>query len=483
MKSKFLPRDYREELASIAESKGFSQVAENLLLSMTYKIEDSYENYYTVKREVPTQSEFIEKIIWNIRECCESIDIAEPGTQLEKELKDNKCKIMTESDARTKRKRVISYPNEKTLLYGISKMAIPPLNENLPVEEQAIITAINIGRCISIAELIRDFSGWTWSILEDEIESNECNIVYIFLSFLLGYEFLENVDVKRLEQSISPQLFFEIKKVATQFYMSYDKKQNEEILKKIYESKQRLERMKNQSLYVVEITDNKKQKLNEIKKIDEVLNDPEEMRRQYLEYNSKVPDKQKIFSVSHYEEKLQNERDDLLAQIEEYNKMQNPIEYVKAKEKLQYEIKFYEEKTDVAKLQKEFIKCFEQRIENTNDRKLIVDMIYELRYLNFLPKCKMKLTRLQELIIPKAIQLDVIAPIANNNLIDYRILRGIFKSQVVSLENLSIKLSSLGNKIHVELFDGEILDRAYNVNLPEGSTVEIRRSKKMRIFG
>ena len=483
MKSKFLPRDYKEELASIAESKGFSQVAENLLLSMTYKIEDSYENYLTVKREVPTQAEFIEKIVRNIRDNCESIEIAEPGSKLEKELKDSKCKIMTESDARTKQKKVISYPNEKTLLYGISKMALPPLKENLPIEEQAIITAINIGKCISASESIRDFTGWTWSILENEIESTECNVIYTFLSFLFGHQFLENVDVKRIQNNVSSQLFYEIKKVATQFYMSYDKKQNEEILNKLYENKKNLEKMKNQSSYVVEIAESKKLKLSEIKHIDELLSNPREMREQYIEYNNKVPDEQKIFSVSHYEEKLQKDRVRLIKQIEEYNKMQNPIEYVKAKEKLQYEIKFYEEKTDITKLQKEFIKCFEQRINETNDRKRILDMIYEIRYLNFIPKCKMKLNELEEKIIPKAIRLNVIAPIANSNTLDYRILKGIFDSQVVSLENLSIKLSSLRNKIHVELYDGEMLDGSYDVDLPEGSTIEIRRSKKMRIFG
>ena len=483
LKSKFLPTDYKEELANVAENKGFSQTAENLLLSMVYKIEDGYDNYATVKREVPTKSEFLENLVRNVKRDCDSIEIAEPKSELEQELKKNKCRIMTERDIITKRKKVISYPNEANLLYALKKMSLQPINDKMSVEEQAIMTAVNIGKCISTAELIRDFNGWTWSILEDEIESTECNIIYIFLSILLGYKYLDNCDVKRIQNNISTQLFFEIKKVATQFYMSYDQKQNEEILKKIYNNKKKLEKMKDQSSYVVDIAQNKKKKLADIKKIDEVLNDPRILRQQYMDYNSKRPDEQKIFSVSHYEEKLQKERQKLLDEIENYNKMQNPIEFVKAKDELQYEIKFYEEKTDISKLQKEFLKCFEQRIEQTTDRRRILDMIYEVRYLNYLPNCKMKLTTIEQMLIPKAIRFNVIAPISNNDSLDYRILKGIFESQVISLENLFIKLSSEENKIHVDIYDGEMIEKSYDVKLPEGSTIQIRRSKKMKIFG
>lgn len=483
MKSRFLSRDYKEELANIAETKGFSHNAENLLLSMAYKIEDGYDNYHRVKREVPNKYDFIDRIVKIAREDCDFIEIAEPNTELEKELKQNKCRIMTERDTRSKQRKVISYPNEKTLLYGLTKISLPPMRNNLTVEEQAIFTAVNIGRCISTSEAIRDFNGWTWSILESEIESTECNIIYIFLSYLLGHEFLENCDVKKIEKNLPSQLFYELKKVATQFYMSYDHKQNEQILKTLYKDKKTLEKMKNQSEYIVEIAEKKKRKLLEIRQLDEILSNPRYMRQEYMQYNSKMPNEKKVFSVSHYEEMLQKRRTNMLHQLEKYNKMQNPVEYVKEKEKLEYKIKFYEEKTDITKLQKEFLKCFEQKINATNDRRGILDIIYEIRYLHYLPNCKMRLTHLEQMIIPKAVQSNVIAPISNNNTIDYRILKGIFKSQVISLENLTIRLSSAGNKIHVEIFDGDMIDSEYDVNLPEGSTIEIRRTKRMRIFG
>lgn len=482
MRSKIISRDYKEELANIAEKKGFEQDAENLLLSMIYKIEDSYNNYQTVKRDVPNKNEFLQQLIDNVFTNCDDILIAEPRTKLEAELKKNRCKIMTENDAKTMKKRVISYPNEKTLLYGIEKISLPPIKNDITTVDEAISTTINIGKCISKSEVIRDFNGWSWSILENEIESSECNIVYTFLLFLLGYEFIENLNLDRLKASVTPELYDELTKVSIQFFMSYDKKQNEIILKRLSEYKKKFEKMKDQANYVIDIATQKKKKMLEIKEIDQVISNPKKMREEYLKYNSKLPNEKKIFSISHYEELLQNNRMKILEEINNYNKMQNPIEFVKEREKLQYEIKLYEGKTDIAKLQKEFLKCFEIKLDSTFEKKKILDIIYELRYLNFLPNCKMNLNSLKEKAIIKAANYNVIAPISNNDRLDYKILKGIFDSQTVNLSNLSIRLGSTLNRINVELYEGDILENSYDVVLPEGSSIEIIKSKKMKIF-
>lgn len=482
MKRKFLSKDYKEELANIAETKNFSQESENLLLGMCYRIDDSYDNYEIVKREVPSREEFFDELTREVECNCKNIMIATPKSKLEKELKENKCKIMMESAKNEMQKNVISYPNEKTLLYGISKAAIQPLKSTYSIEEQAIITAVNIGKCISKSEVIRDFNGWTWSIAEHEIESTECNIIYIFLTYLLGYEFVDNITVEEIKNNVSSEFFEELKRVAVQFYMSYDKSKNEEILKKLSDDKKLFEKMKHQSEYVIEIAENKRNLLTQIKRIDETLSNQQLLKKEYMEYNSKLPDEKKVFSVSHYEELVQKQRVGILNEIEKLNRMLNPNEYVKEKDRLQYEIKFYEEKTDISKLQKEFIKMFEKKIENVTDKREMLDIIYELRYLNYVPNCKMNLYELEEKAIPKAIKYHVIAPVSNNDSLDYRLLRGIFTSQVMSLENLYIKLSAEENRINVELSDADMLEKRYNVILPEGSNIEIRKSKRTRIF-
>lgn len=482
MKPKILPRDYREELANIAEQRNFGQDAENLLLSMVYKIEDSYDNYKAVKREVPEKHEFIEAIVSSVQNACSEIVIAEPKSKLEKELQANKVKVMTENEKNVTSKRVISYPNEKTLLYGITKAALRPIRSNSSNEEKAVLTAIDIGKCISVSEVVRDFNGWSWSILDREIESTECNVIYIFLSLLLGYKFADQMSYEQIKKNISPALYKEIEKVAKQFYMSYDKDENERVLKKLAEDKKRLEEMKDQAAYVLQISDARRVYTGEINRIDKVLNDQATLKKKYLEYNSKLPDEKKVFSVSHYADMLEKKKSEIMKKIENLNKMQNPIKFVEEKDALIYEIKLYEEKTDITGLEKAFLKMYEEKLEKITDRRDLIDYIYKVRYLNHLPNCKMNLKPIMEKLIPFAIRTDIIAPVSNNDDIDYRLLKGIFDSQVVNLESLYIKLSSSENKLHVEIYDGDILDQEYDVVLPEGSQIEIKKSRKTKIF-
>ena len=121
-------------------------------------------------------------------------------------------------------------------------------------------------------------------------------------------------------------------------------------------------------------------------------------------------------------------------------------------------------------------------IDTTTDKKKILDLIYETRYLKFLPNCQMNLNDIEEKLIAKAIKYKIIAPVSNNNLLDYRLLKGIFNSQVINLQNLYLKLGAIENVIKVELYDGDMIENQYDVCLQEGTTIEIRKTKKRKIF-
>ena len=125
---------------------------------------------------------------------------------------------------------------------------------------------------------------------------------------------------------------------------------------------------------------------------------------------------------------------------------------------------------------------YEEKVKKTNNSKAILDLLYQVRYLNFLPNCSLKLKKIEQILIPKAINAGIIAPVSNNDEIDYRLLKGIFDSQTLALENLYIKLASQDNMIHVEIYDNDVLETQYNVILPEGSEIEIRKSRRTKIF-
>ena len=63
--SKF--KDYNKELEKILEHKDFSKDTKNLLLSMFYKLEASYNDYYTVKKNCVKKQEYLENILDNIK--------------------------------------------------------------------------------------------------------------------------------------------------------------------------------------------------------------------------------------------------------------------------------------------------------------------------------------------------------------------------------------------------------------------------------
>ena len=61
-------------------------------------------------------------------------------------------------------------------------------------------------------------------------------------------------------------------------------------------------------------------------------------------------------------------------------------------------------------------------------------------------------------------------------------MKGIFDTQVISLEGLYIRLTACDEGIKVKIYDGENCESQYIVELPEGSSVEIKRTKKTKIF-
>ncbi len=60
-------KDYNEELENILGEKTFSKDVKNLLSSMLYKIENSYEDYKKTKVDVEPQNEYLEELIKIIR--------------------------------------------------------------------------------------------------------------------------------------------------------------------------------------------------------------------------------------------------------------------------------------------------------------------------------------------------------------------------------------------------------------------------------
>ncbi len=496
MKSKLLQRDYSEELEEICESKRFEKEAQNLLLSMFYKVDGAYNDYKTVKREVPSKEEFLEIIIGIVKKYCKEIEIARPNSELEKELEISKCKIVEEEpdNKYNKEQRVIFFPNEKVILYSIIKAGLEKINAKLDIKDKAMLWSIQIGRCISASEVIRDFNGFSWSQIINEIESIDCNVIYTDLIYLLGEKYVNNLkssNIEKINNLLNEDLLDKLQQLSLKFYLSSNEEQAKKVEENLKKNQEKLEKMNNQENFIEDISKNKKKLLNKIKEIDEQLNNPKQLRDEYIKFNKDLPNEKKIFSVSHYEEMIQNERKKNLNEIEDYNKLQNPIEFVKIKDELSSKIKYYEslKNIKIEDVQKKFLEVFSKEINTKNEKNDLIDYIYKIRYLKYLPISKTKMMKdilsfeeIEKEAITKAIEKNIITPISNNAETDYLLLKSIFNTKNISLETLYIKLTIKDGKLISEIYDGDIIDSTNEVELPKGSNIHLRKTKKVKIF-
>ena len=73
--SKLSIKDYNNQLEKILVKKSFSEDTKNLLLSMLYKIENSYDDFSLVNGDTKTKKETLEEILKIIEDECDTIEI------------------------------------------------------------------------------------------------------------------------------------------------------------------------------------------------------------------------------------------------------------------------------------------------------------------------------------------------------------------------------------------------------------------------
>lgn len=380
--SKLNIKNYNNELEKILEEKLFSLDVKNLLLSMLYKIENAYKDYETVKVEVMPKKDLISYIIKTIKERCLEIEFISPEKDEEPQINIEKGKILC-------------YPNEKSLLSAIWYMGEENINILCQYEytKEAIQKMISIGSNISQVEVIRDFNGWSWDIVVKEIENIKYNILYQSLLLLDGKRLMYiNIDSEEKSSILlqkSKKEFTDFLEVLFNCIMNLYIKENDNMANEMKnikkQKKEEIELFQNKKEFVEKMTNEKKTCLKEIEKIDKIINNTELLREEYKERNSKLPNKEKIFSISHLADILEKERAKLLMQIKRYNKMIEPKEFVKEKEKAQKEYDFLNQKKSVIDCCKAFLKCAKEQIEKEENRIDIINWMYKLRYYCYIP--------------------------------------------------------------------------------------------------
>ena len=65
----------------------------------------------------------------------------------------------------------------------------------------------------------------------------------------------------------------------------------------------------------------------------------------------------------------------------------------------------------------------------------------------------------------------------------YKILRNVFDSKIMKLDNLVLKINFKGqSQLEVEYYDGNILDYQETFNIPFDEEIQSRKSRKIKLF-
>ena len=500
-------KDYNIELEEILDKKTFNVEAQNLLLSIFYKIENFYSDYKQVKRQVPNRDEFIKEIIKIISNKCKQIEIIKP-----KEIKkQEKYSINTDKGV------IEAFPNELILIYALYKIEQIKEIEEKALLDNAVIDLLNEGKALNCSELIRDFNGWSWTTMLDKLDSIQYNLIFQNLLLLLGYEKISDISNIKYKKQIVLKLKENIKseygeESGNEFLRLFfigcvllksniDNNYKKEVINEKKKLIDKLEKLQDKTTFLSKITDDKKELTNKIKEIDKILNNVDLLKEEYEIRNKSLSKNNKIFSISNLAEMIEAERNEFLQDIKEYNDLIDPRKFGDMKKQIEQRQRFFndlevfENKKEpinkyILDIQKQFLRCFKMRVENCVLKKDMIDLIYEYRYYRFLKYSKDKMIKenrylnkqnydIINIIIKKAEELKVLEKISSNEEYNRIVLEEIFNTRIITLENISIQIMLEDGKMFVHYYDGNILESRKEIQVKENG---VKLRKKFKLF-
>lgn len=542
--SKINLKDYNNVLEDILEQKAFSENVKNLLLSMLYKIENGYEDYKTVKVNVASKKYFLRKIIEIIKNQCKEIELIKPMSEESKELEEKDVNFIIEKE----NGKIKVYQNERMMLEALILLSQNEiiLNEEYNIFAIGLREVLSNGNKMNQAEVIRDFNGWSWDITAGQMESKNINLVYQNLVLLLGNSFLQmwltdeieqeeeeielpNNEILRskynesfgitkedLKEDHRVDYFSKMKEILVQKYGSKkaenflkqfiktiiaigcnrNKKQKEIVLEKQSEIKEQLNKMQDNRTYLEDISRKKKEINKKIKEIDTILSEESLLKKEYEERNSKLPNKEKIFSVSHLVIMLEKERNQYLKEIKQYNQQIQPKEFIKIKQELEEKAEFFDtieikqdarvkEEKQIEILQIKFIECFKEKVKQAETKKEIADLIYQLRYYRQIPYKQLPIEKIEEIekmLIEKACTQKILVTFSKNEKLNTKILSKIFASKIINLENTIYILRYHKGILKIEIYDTTIEEEAEEIEITEKVELAVKLNKKIKVW-
>lgn len=516
---KIVKKDYNNELEKVLEKKYFEENAKNILLNIIYKLEASYKDYETVKKNVMPKEEYITNFIESIKNNCDTLKIVKMNSS-EKEILGNKTFLIDKRN-----KTIIVYPIERKVLYAISKISKKDkiIKDKYVIIDKTISDLINVGNNIDTVEVIRDFNGFSWTTVTKEIESIPHNLIYQNLKILLGYEFLKNwilnkefiIDYFELANNKLEELYGRKNEkniidyiicLSVLLELKFDKIEGRKLKQQKEDIEKKIKQIENKEEFIKEKTREKRKLNKQIKQIDEIINDKKLLQKEYIERNELLPLNKKIFSMRILSNIMKEERQNLIVKLEQINDILNPQKFIQYKEDLENKYNYLkivgtkdinqEINNELLKLQKSFLDCLEIKIDKSKEKSEIVNLLYQFRYYLMIPidendkileskDLKNRLKKVSKKLVQKSIEQKVIFNFSKNEDLNYDIIKNVFETRIISLEDLYIKIVKENEKYYIQLFDENIFEEKVEIgNIEEINLNDInaKLNKSTKVF-
>lgn len=511
--SKLNIKDYNNQLENVLENKTFSEGTKNILLNILYKIETAYDDYKKVKVNVNSKKELLEETIKIIEENCDEIEMVKFSLNEETKLKDKK--FITEKE----NNKIISYPNEKNVFYALNHLKENRfiINNKYVILKEPMENLLNQGYIIDKEEIIRDFDGWTWNILSNDIENYIYNLVYQNIRILLGNDFLKNaieynqtIDfITEFEDKIN-EIFdtdkkYDISKLIYEIAILENIKGNEKKKENILEIRDSLEvelqQMEKKKEYLQKLATSKKLIGKEIKEIDEKINNNKLLRESFIAENKVLKEEERIFSLSEYSEILQDKREDLLKQLDEYSSLMKPMNFVKKKAEISKKYELLKEiNFDIdsdeeiyrllINLQMQFLKLINEKFKNIQSKKEILEYIFSFRYYKLIyisndkqikdvEELLKEIKRTEKHLITKACKLKAINILCQDIEKNYELVSEILSYNIIDLEDVSLEFKKHEKNIVLTIYDDDTLEDSITYKGNEELNVKFNKRIKL----
>ena len=97
-------------------------------------------------------------------------------------------------------------------------------------------------------------------------------------------------------------------------------------------------------------------------------------------------------------------------------------------------------------------------------------------------KLKNEINKITNVLIKQAINMKVINQISIIDQVNNEIIKNIFYSRIISLEDINIKITKEKNGLYLELYDENILESKVKLNEITKEELKIKLNKKVKLF-